>query len=55
MGLYFYLDHTGAEIVKSIGWLPVASMIFFVAVYCVGFGPLPWAVLGRLIEIFKYF
>lgn len=47
LGLYFLLDHQGAEIVSSIKWLPIASLVCFVIVYCVGFGPLPWAVLGE--------
>lgn len=48
MGLYFYMDHIKSEAVDSIGWLPIFSLIFFVTVYCVGFGPLPWAVLGEM-------
>uniref|UniRef100_U5ESS0 Facilitated trehalose transporter Tret1 n=1 Tax=Corethrella appendiculata TaxID=1370023 RepID=U5ESS0_9DIPT len=48
MGLYFYLDFIKSEAVDSISWLPVASLIFFVTVYCIGFGPLPWAVLGEM-------
>lgn len=48
MGLYFYMDHIGSESLPSISWLPVASMLGFVAVYCVGFGPLPWAVFGEM-------
>lgn len=47
LGLFFLLDHQKAEIVSSISWLPIASLVGFVIVYCVGFGPLPWAVLGK--------
>lgn len=48
MGLYFYLDYIKSEAAHSISWLPIASLIIFVTVYCVGFGPLPWAVLGEM-------
>lgn len=48
LGLFFLLDHQKAEIVASISWLPIVSLIAFVIVYCVGFGPLPWAVLGEM-------
>jgi len=47
LGLFFLLDHQKAEIVSSISWLPIFSLVCFVIVYCVGFGPLPWAVLGE--------
>ncbi|XP_055606150.1 facilitated trehalose transporter Tret1-like [Uranotaenia lowii] len=48
MGLYFYMDHIKSDAVESISWLPIFSLIFFVTVYCIGFGPLPWAVLGEM-------
>lgn len=48
LGLYFILDSNKSEIVPSLSWLPVVSLIAFVFVYCVGFGPLPWAVLGEM-------
>lgn len=48
LGLFFYLDHQKAEIVSSLSWLPIVSLVGFVIVYCVGFGPLPWAVFGEL-------
>ncbi|XP_037913130.1 facilitated trehalose transporter Tret1 [Hermetia illucens] len=47
LGLYFYLDASGSD-TKSISWLPVLSLIVYVTVYCIGFGPLPWAVLGEM-------
>lgn len=48
LGLYFYLDITDKPAAETVTWLPVASLIFFVIVYCVGFGPLPWAVMGEI-------
>lgn len=48
MGLYFYLDQTDKAAAESVTWLPIVSLIVFVIVYCVGFGPLPWAVMGEI-------
>ena len=48
MGLFFYIDTTDPATSATIGWLPVASLMIYVIVYCVGFGPLPWAVLGEM-------
>lgn len=48
LGLFFLLDSQKAAIVPDIAWLPIVSLIAFVIVYCVGFGPLPWAVSGEM-------
>lgn len=48
MGIYFYMSHIESESLDAIAWLPVTSLIGFVIVYCIGFGPLPWAVLGEM-------
>lgn len=48
MGLYFYLDVNDKAAANSVTWLPVVSLIVFVIAYCIGFGPLPWAVLGEM-------
>lgn len=29
-------------------WLPVPALVLYNIVYCVGFGPLPWAVMGEM-------
>lgn len=51
MGTFFYMDHIKSESLDSIMWLPIFALIFFVTVYCVGFGPLPWAVLGEMFPV----
>lgn len=48
LGLFFYLDANKSPIAESLSWLPIVSLVGFVIVYCVGFGPLPWAVLGEM-------
>jgi MFS family permease len=48
LGLFFLLDEQEFPIASSLNWLPIVSLIGFVVVYCVGFGPLPWALFGEL-------
>ncbi|XP_055378064.1 facilitated trehalose transporter Tret1 [Condylostylus longicornis] len=47
LGAFFYIKSTGDD-VSTIGWLPVTALIVYNIVYCTGFGPLPWAVLGEM-------
>ncbi|XP_047365216.1 facilitated trehalose transporter Tret1-like [Vespa velutina] len=50
LGLFFYLKDVkeDVEVVESISWLPVVSLVIFIATYCIGWGPLPWAVMGEM-------
>lgn len=50
LGLYFYLKEVqhADEVVAQISWLPVVSLVIFISTYCVGWGPLPWAVMGEM-------
>ncbi|XP_017875877.1 facilitated trehalose transporter Tret1-2 homolog [Ceratina calcarata] len=48
LGIYFYLQKYDAASVESISFLPVVSLIIFIATYCVGWGPLPWTVMGEM-------
>lgn len=47
MGIYLYLDSQKAD-VESIRFLPIVSLVIFIATYCVGWGPLPWTVMGEM-------
>lgn len=46
LGTFFYLQSIGNE--AGVLWMPVPALILFVIVYCLGFGPLPWAVMGEM-------
>ncbi|KAI4491219.1 hypothetical protein M0802_010315 [Mischocyttarus mexicanus] len=49
LGLYFYLQkYEDKEVAESIAMLPVISLVIFIATYCIGWGPLPWAVMGEM-------
>jgi len=47
LGLYFKLDEDGKG--GSIGWLPLVSLMIFIAAFSIGFGPLPWMMMGELL------
>ena len=45
VAVFFHLRETCApdcEYVETLGWLPLASLMLFVFVFSVGFGPVPW-------------
>lgn len=48
MGLFFYMKNSPDYDTSSIGWLPISSLVIFMVCYCVGWGPLPWAIMGEL-------
>jgi len=47
LGLCFHLQSQGND-VSSISWLPLASVATFIIVFSMGFGPIPWMMLGEL-------
>ncbi|XP_067006760.2 facilitated trehalose transporter Tret1 isoform X2 [Anabrus simplex] len=47
LGLYFCLKDSGTD-VSNLGWLPLVSLAFFVVVFSLGFGPIPWMMMGEL-------
>lgn len=50
MGLYFYLKEVqhAEDVVAQISWLPVVALVIFISTYSVGWGPLPWAMMGEM-------
>lgn len=48
MGVYFFFDLHNEETMSSNGWVPVTSLVSFILFYCVGFGPLPFTILGEM-------
>ncbi|XP_032523324.2 facilitated trehalose transporter Tret1 [Danaus plexippus] len=51
LGMFFLLKHNESEVVASISFLPILSLVLFIVTYCWGLGPLPWAVMSELFPI----
>ncbi|XP_067642413.1 facilitated trehalose transporter Tret1-2 homolog isoform X2 [Eurosta solidaginis] len=48
MGVYFYMQDQDAESVATLGWLPVVSLCVFIVLFSIGFGPVPWLMMGEV-------
>lgn len=48
LGTYFYLREAGIN-VDAFGWLPLASLVLYVLGFSIGFGPIPWLMLGEIL------
>lgn len=48
IGLGAYL-HFKAEIGAGYNWLPIPIVMIYIVVFSIGFGPIPWVVMGELI------
>ncbi|XP_020799951.1 facilitated trehalose transporter Tret1-2 homolog isoform X1 [Drosophila serrata] len=48
IGVYFYLQSQDETQVESLGWLPVAALCIFIIMFSMGYGPVPWLMMGEL-------
>jgi SP family facilitated glucose transporter-like MFS transporter 8 len=48
LGVYFYLLEIGDPAAKNLAWLPVTCLCVFIITFSLGFGPVPWLMLGEL-------
>ena len=49
LGTYFYLKEETDTDVSSLGWLPLTSLIVFIAAFSIGAGPVPWIMFGEIL------
>lgn len=47
LGAYFDMKDSGKD-VTSIGWLPLLCVVMFMVTFSVGYGPIPWLMMGEL-------
>ena len=47
LGVYFYLMYDKQD-TSSLGWLPLTSVCLFIIVFSLGYGPIPWMMVGEL-------
>lgn len=48
LGGFFYYKNEGNDI-STIGWLPLAAFVVYVVGFSLGFGPIPWLMLGEIL------
>ena len=51
LGAFFYkLDNAEEEqdVIDSLGWLPLTSLIIFIIAFSIGYGPIPWIMMSEL-------
>ncbi|KAJ9586908.1 hypothetical protein L9F63_019499, partial [Diploptera punctata] len=48
LGVFFYLKDAEKNDTSSYGWLPLLSVCLFIVVFSLGFGPIPWMMIGEL-------
>lgn len=47
LGAYFYMKDANHDI-SNLGWLPIAALCVFIVLFSLGFGPIPWMMMGEL-------
>lgn len=47
LGIFFQLQDNGKG--DGIGWLPLVCLMIFITAFSIGYGPIPWMMLGELI------
>jgi Sugar (and other) transporter len=51
LGIYFYLQSVDESNVSSLGWLPILALSVFIICFSLGFGPVPWLLIGGLMQL----
>lgn len=49
LGAFFYIKENDAATADTIGWLPLVSLLVFIAAFSLGSGPLPWMMFGEIL------
>lgn len=47
LGGFFYLKVHGD--VSQMGWVPLTSLVVYVLSFSLGFGPIPWLMMGEIL------
>ena len=48
LGTFFYFKNHGYDVI-AYGWIPLTSMIIYVIGFSLGFGPIPWLMMGEIL------
>lgn len=49
LGTYYYLKDAAGVDVTHYGWIPLACLVIYVLGFSIGFGPIPWLMLGEVL------
>lgn len=48
LGAYFFMQNEDPDGVTHMAWLPVFALCLYIIVFSLGFGPIPWLMIGEL-------
>lgn len=48
LSIFFFMKDTNKESVTNIGWLPLVLIATYISAFSIGFGPIPWVVMGEI-------
>lgn len=48
LGVFFVMQTNDTESVENLGWLPIVAMSVFIILFSLGFGPIPWMMIGEI-------
>ncbi|KAG7159798.1 Facilitated trehalose transporter Tret1-like 19 [Homarus americanus] len=52
LDVYFYEKFLNEErAVETLSWLPLTCLIIFITAFSIGFGPIPWLMMGELFSL----
>ena len=47
-GAYFYIKDVAKDIGEPPGWIPLIALVVYVVSFSIGFGPIPWLMMGEV-------
>lgn len=48
LGVFFYFKENNHDM-TSVSWLPLASFVIYIMGFSLGFGPIPWLMMGEIL------
>ncbi|XP_054266186.1 facilitated trehalose transporter Tret1-2 homolog isoform X4 [Macrosteles quadrilineatus] len=49
LGIYFYFREYTSVDMDHLGWIPLVSFIVYIIGFSIGFGPIPWLMMGEIL------
>lgn len=50
LGTYFHMMSKDEHSVENMSWLPLFSLILFIIMFSMGYGPMPWLMMGEIFD-----